>query len=107
MQTCHTKMCKLITVQGDQYQVGTRLISAKLLNQVKMLIVDIVLTDRCVCRFLEVAANPRRFADTNYIRFTNVTLKDAQVIQCNVTNKHGYIFTNAYLNVLSESYWLY
>ena len=32
----------------------------------------------------------------------NVTKKDATVIQCNATNDYGYIYTNAYLNVLSK-----
>lgn len=33
---------------------------------------------------------------------SNVTIKDSFVIQCNITNKYGYNFTNAYLNVLIE-----
>lgn len=50
----------------------------------------------------KVAADPRRIATENSLTFTNMTTKDAQVIQCNVTNKYGYNFTNAYLNVLVE-----
>jgi len=50
----------------------------------------------------KVAADPRRIATERSLTFTNMTLKDAQVIQCNVTNKSGYNFTNAYLNVLTE-----
>ena len=34
--------------------------------------------------------------------FMNLSREDVQVIQCNATNKHGYIFANAYLNVLSK-----
>ncbi|PAA80574.1 hypothetical protein BOX15_Mlig006634g9, partial [Macrostomum lignano] len=34
--------------------------------------------------------------------FKNLTLKDPLVVQCNCTNKYGYIYTNAYLNVLRE-----
>jgi len=33
------------------------------------------------------------------LTFLNVTINDAQVIQCNISNKHGYNFTNAYMNV--------
>lgn len=39
----------------------------------------------------------------NEFRFTNLTLKDPLVVQCNCTNKYGYLYTNAYLNVLSEA----
>lgn len=52
--------------------------------------------------FTEVAGDPRRLATENMLTFTNMTTKDAQVIQCNVTNKYGYNFTNAYLNVLGK-----
>ena len=46
-------------------------------------------------------SDPRRIAGITDLTFVNVTTKDAQVIQCNVTNKHGYNFTNAYVNVYS------
>jgi len=36
------------------------------------------------------------------LTFLNVTTKDAQVIQCNISNKHGYNYTNAYINVYSQ-----
>jgi neuronal cell adhesion protein len=39
--------------------------------------------------------------EKNKITFFNVTKLDAQVIQCNATNKWGYIFTNAYMNIQS------
>ena len=44
--------------------------------------------------------DPDRVVEKNKITFYNMTLEDAQTIQCNATNKHGYIFENAYLNVL-------
>lgn len=50
----------------------------------------------------KVPANPRRTVEQNRIIYHDVLKEDAAVIQCNATNKHGYIFTNAYLNVLSE-----
>ncbi|XP_025108153.1 neuroglian-like isoform X2 [Pomacea canaliculata] len=37
------------------------------------------------------------------IVFENVNREDAMVIQCNATNKHGYIWGDVYLNVLSEA----
>jgi len=50
----------------------------------------------------KVPANERRTVEPNKITYRDVVKDDACVIQCNATNKHGYIFTNAYLNVLSE-----
>jgi len=44
----------------------------------------------------------RRIVANNYVRYVNVTKTDAQVLQCNASNKHGYIFSNAYLNVLGQ-----
>ena len=46
--------------------------------------------------------NERRKIDGNRILFTNLSKSDAQVLQCNASNKHGYIFKNVYLNVLAE-----
>ncbi|ESP02510.1 hypothetical protein LOTGIDRAFT_138283 [Lottia gigantea] len=37
------------------------------------------------------------------VELVNVTREDTMVIQCNVTNKHGYVFSDVYLNVLSEA----
>ena len=54
------------------------------------------------CTFTEVEADPRRIVEKYRIIWNNVTKNDATVIQCNATNDHGYIFKNAYLNVLSE-----
>ncbi|XP_064633131.1 neuroglian-like isoform X1 [Lineus longissimus] len=48
------------------------------------------------------APNPKRTQpDKNTLHFVNLTTADAQVIQCNATNMHGYILMNAYLNVLA------
>lgn len=56
----------------------------------------------CTCR-VELPKDPRRVGGVLYdLTFINVTKQDAQVIQCNITNKHGYNFTNAYINVYSE-----
>lgn len=50
----------------------------------------------------QVPSDPRRTATENTLTFTNVSMEDAMVIQCNVSNKYGYNFTNAYLNVLEH-----
>ena len=51
----------------------------------------------------ELDRDPRRLGGLLYdLTFVNVTVKDAQVIQCNISNKHGYNFTNAYINVYSQ-----
>ena len=47
--------------------------------------------------------DPRRIGGLLYdLTFANVTIKDAKVIQCNISNKHGYNYTNAYINVYSK-----
>ncbi len=46
--------------------------------------------------------NPRRTVNGGTLRYTNLTKTDAQVLQCNASNKHGYSYQNAYLNVLGE-----
>ena len=50
----------------------------------------------------QLPADSRRMVERNRITFYNVTKDDAQVLQCNATNNHGYIWENAFLNVLSE-----
>jgi hypothetical protein len=46
--------------------------------------------------------NSRRIILPGNITYLNLTKSDAQVIQCNASNGHGYLFTNAYLNVLGK-----
>ena len=48
--------------------------------------------------------NPRRIVERNSITYIDVIKEDTCVIQCNATNKHGYIFANAYLNVQGECF---
>ena len=36
--------------------------------------------------------------------FDRVLSDDSSVLQCNASNKHGYIFANAYLNVVGQSH---
>ena len=50
----------------------------------------------------EMPSNPRVQYNPNSIQIFNMTKDDAQVVQCNITNKHGYAFVNAYFNVLSK-----
>ena len=39
----------------------------------------------------------------DYVEYVNVTVDDVHVMQCNASNRHGYLFTNAFLNVLGTS----
>lgn len=50
----------------------------------------------------DLTANPRRTVGINYLRYENVTITDTQVVQCNASNKYGYVFANAYLRVIGE-----
>lgn len=50
----------------------------------------------------ELPPNSRRHVAGNGIIFSNVSQTDIQVIQCNASNKHGYLLSNAYLNVLGR-----
>ncbi len=36
------------------------------------------------------------------VHFPNVTNMDFMVLQCNASNKHGYVFDNAFLQVICE-----
>lgn len=49
-----------------------------------------------------VAASLRRTVSQNSIDFRGVVVADTCVVQCNATNKHGYIFADAYVNVLAQ-----
>ena len=57
-----------------------------------------------LCLYKDYPPNNRRIVDNQlrYIRYENVTKTDAQVLQCNASNAHGYIFSNAFLNVVGE-----
>ncbi|KAH3848860.1 hypothetical protein DPMN_091243 [Dreissena polymorpha] len=39
----------------------------------------------------------------NNIALINLTLADHMSIQCNASNKHGYVFSNVYLNVINQA----
>ncbi|CAF1296253.1 unnamed protein product, partial [Didymodactylos carnosus] len=49
-----------------------------------------------------VPRNPRRKVIKNRLVLQNVTKLDTAVYQCNVTNIHGYQFSNFFINVISE-----
>jgi len=53
----------------------------------------------CVCC---VADHPRAIIGSGGSRLMieKVTQEDVLVVQCNASNTHGYIFANAFLNVL-------
>ena len=53
--------------------------------------------------FLGDDKDPNRLVETHQLTFFNVKKIDSKVIQCNITNKHGFAFTNAYLNVMGQS----
>ncbi|XP_062597947.1 neuroglian-like isoform X2 [Saccostrea cucullata] len=40
--------------------------------------------------------------DANNLTFVNLNKNDHMVIQCNASNKHGYVFSDVYLNVFEE-----
>ncbi|CAH1783792.1 unnamed protein product [Owenia fusiformis] len=50
----------------------------------------------------QLEANPYRLVNGGNMTFINLMKEDTQNIQCNATNKHGYIWADAYLNVLDE-----
>jgi neuronal cell adhesion protein len=45
-------------------------------------------------------SNPRISVNNKVMQINNVIASDTSVFACNVTNKHGYVWTNFYLNVL-------
>ncbi|KAH3820533.1 hypothetical protein DPMN_122277, partial [Dreissena polymorpha] len=48
--------------------------------------------------------NPRFYkVGHNNITLTNLTLEDHMSIQCNASNKQGYVFSNVYLNVMNQA----
>ncbi|WAR25594.1 NRG-like protein [Mya arenaria] len=47
--------------------------------------------------------NPRFHKSRNNITLTGLTLEDHMNIQCNCSNKHGYVWADVYLNVLEEA----
>ena len=57
-----------------------------------------------VCLLSDLPEDDRRHtsrsANEYRVSYSNVTASDSQVLQCNASNAHGYIFTNVYLNVL-------
>ena len=49
-----------------------------------------------------LTANPRISLNNKELQINNVILKDTSVFACNITNKHGYVWKNFYLNVLGR-----
>jgi len=50
----------------------------------------------------DMPVDRRRIVANNIVRYENVTKTDAQVLQCNASNKHGFVFANAYLNIVGR-----
>ena len=46
--------------------------------------------------------NPRISINNKVLQVVDVIHRDTTVFACNVTNKHGYAWTNFYLNVLGN-----
>jgi hypothetical protein len=46
--------------------------------------------------------NPRRRISRNRLIIQNVSQSDTAVYQCNVSNRHGSLFANAFVNVICE-----
>ncbi|CAF4028111.1 unnamed protein product [Rotaria sordida] len=51
---------------------------------------------------ISVPYNPRRVIMKNRLVIQNITKSDTAVYQCNVSNIHGFIFANFFINVISE-----
>jgi len=63
--------------------------------------------DAVVCWYLwllstEWRGGAGREVGADYIEYTNVSRDDVHVLQCNSSNVHGYLFVNAFLNVLGR-----
>ena len=43
-----------------------------------------------------------RQVGADYVEYKNVSSDDVHVLQCNASNVHGYLFVNAFLNVLGR-----
>lgn len=55
-----------------------------------------------------ISFNPRRRIKKNRLTIHNVAKLDTAVYQCNVSNIHGAIFANFYVNVLSKVHeWIF
>ena len=65
-------------------------------NNVQWFINGVPLQDPSVRR------NPRRRVVKNRMVIQNVTKLDTAVYQCNVTNIHGYVFANFFVNVICK-----
>jgi len=51
---------------------------------------------------IDASKHPRALLGSSgsSLKFRRVTQNDVLVVQCNASNTHGYIFANAFLNVL-------
>jgi neuronal cell adhesion protein len=47
-------------------------------------------------------SNPRISLNNKVLQINDVISSDTSVFACNVTNKHGYVWSNFYLNVLGK-----
>jgi hypothetical protein len=53
---------------------------------------------------VDVPPSPRRVLTDGdaILRYLSVTKADTQVVQCNVSNRHGYLFANIVLTVIGQ-----
>jgi len=49
-----------------------------------------------------VSANGHRVVDGDVIHYVTATEADTSVLQCNVSNRNGYVYTNIALTVIGQ-----
>jgi len=49
-----------------------------------------------------VSASGHRVVDNDVIRYVTATKEDTSVIQCNASNRNGYVYTNIVLTVIGQ-----
>ena len=50
----------------------------------------------------ETSANKHPTVDDDVIHYVTATKEDTSVLQCNVSNRHGYIYTNIALTIIGQ-----
>ncbi|CAF0853285.1 unnamed protein product [Adineta steineri] len=81
--------------EGETVDVICNVDSRPIEQDIQWFINGIPLQDR------RIPYNPRRRVRKNRMIIQNVTKSDTAVYQCNVSNIHGYVFTNFFVNIIS------
>ena len=82
--------------EGDTVDVICGAESKPLANNIQWSLNGIPLEDP------SVSNNPRRRIMENRMIIQNITKSDTAVYQCNISNIHGYIFANFFINVIGK-----